>query len=640
MKFAKIRQRAKEEWDVLHHGERALILIGTGTCGRSAGAQEVREAFKEELKKHQNIECSIVDVGCMGLCYAEPLAIIFKPGRAGICYGWLTPKLAVELIEKYLANDHVVLDNALGSVGEGNVEGLDLLLDTPVFKGQVRRVLRNCGFIDPANINHYIANGGYEGFAKASKMTPVQIISELKKSGLRGRGGAGFPTWRKWQFCLEAKSNQKYIICNADEGDPGAFMNRALLEGNPHSVLEGMLIAGYTLRAKEGYVYCRAEYPLALERLRIAIKQMQECGLLGDNILDARFNFRIKVKVGAGAFVCGEETALIASIEGKRGMPSCRPPFPAISGLWGKPTVINNVETLANVGLIVQKGARWFAEYGSKKSKGTKTFALAGKVKRAGLIEVPLGIKLREIVYGIGNGILDDKSFKAIQTGGPSGGCLPESLLDERVDYESLTARGSIMGSGGMVVMDEETCMVDIARYFLDFTQKESCGKCVPCRLGTKQMLDILEDITNGNGKSDDIELLVEIAEAVKASSLCGLGQTAPNPVLTTIRYFRQEYEAHINQKSCLAKVCKALISYQIIADKCKGCQICFKSCPVKAINSVKNKVSNGVKGKKQKVYTIDQSKCTKCGLCLENCPVKFSAVECISGGLGRGEQQ
>jgi len=629
MKFAKIRQRAKKEWDLLCKGERALILIGTGTCGRSAGAQDVREAFKEGLKKNHDIECNIVEVGCMGLCYAEPLAIIFKPRRAGICYGRLTPTAAVELIENYLGNDQVVLDNALGSVGESNIKGLPVLFDTAVFKPQVRRVLHSCGLIDPTNINHYIANGGYEGFAKTLKMDSARIIGELKNSGLRGRGGAGFPTWRKWQFCLETKGKEKYIICNADEGDPGAFMNRALLEGNPHSVLEGMLIAGYTLKAKEGYIYCRAEYPLALERLKGAIKQVEECGLLGDNILDTKFSFRIKVKVGAGAFVCGEETALIVSIEGKRGMPSCRPPFPAVSGLWGKPTVINNVETLANVGLILQKGARWFAEYGNKKSKGTKTFALAGKVKHAGLIEVPLGIKLREIVYGIGNGILDDKPFKAIQTGGPSGGCLPATLLDNPVDYESLAARGSIMGSGGMVVMDEETCMVDIARYFLDFTQKESCGKCAPCRLGTKQMLSILEDITNGKGKPDDIELLVEIGEAVKAASLCGLGQTAPNPVLTTIRYFRQEYQRHINQKSCPAKVCKALISYRILADKCKGCQICFKSCPAGA-----------VKGKKQKVHTINQSKCIKCGVCLENCPAKFSAVECVAGGSNKGEKQ
>jgi NADH-quinone oxidoreductase subunit F len=531
--------------------------------------------------------------------------------------------MAKRLVESYIINDDPLADYALGTTGDGSIEAIPRLADLPVLKSQVRRVLRNCGFIDPTNINHYIANGGYSGFRRALRMRPEQIITELEKSGLRGRGGAGFPTWRKWQLCMEAKDEEKYVICNADEGDPGAFMNRSLIEGEPHSVLEGMLIAGYTIGAKEGYIYCRAEYPLALERLKIALKQIEEYGLLGDNILESNFSFCIKIMEGAGAFVCGEETALIASIEGRRGMPRPRPPFPATSGLWGKPTIINNVETLANVALILQKGADWFAQHGTEKSKGTKTFALAGKVKCTGLIEVPLGITLRQIIYEIGGGIFKDKTFKAIQIGGPSGGCLPTSLLDAAVDYESLTAAGSIMGSGGMVVMDEDTCMVDIARYFLDFTQKESCGECVPCRLGTKQMLDILEDITQGRGKAKDIELLVEIGESVKKGSLCGLGQTAPNPVLTTIRYFREEYEAHIHEKECPARVCKSLISYHILPEKCKACMICLRECPAEAI----------IGGKKQ-IHVIDQSKCIRCGVCISVCPERFSAVECIPGQL------
>jgi len=560
MPFEEIERRAKKEWEELKQSKIPVISVGTATCGRAAGALEVLETIENELKT-QGITARIIEVGCIGLCYAEPIVTITKPGRPGICYGNVTPAKAQELIKSYITGNNPLAEYALGTIGEGSIDGIPNLFQLPILKPQVRRVLRNCGFVDPTNISHYIANGGYGGFTRALKITPEQIITELNKSGLRGRGGAGFPTWRKWQFCMEAKDEEKYVIGNADEGDPGAFMNRSLIEGDPHSVLEGMLIAGYAIGAKEGYIYCRAEYPLALERLGIALEQMEEYGLLGDNILESDFSFRIKVKEGAGAFVCGEETALIHSIEGKRGMPRPRPPFPATSGLWGKPTIINNVETLANVALILKNGADWFAQYGTEKSKGTKTFALAGKVKCTGLIEVPLGITLKEIVYEIGSGILGHKDCKAVQTGGPSGGCLPASLLDLPVDYESLTAAGSIMGSGGMVVMDEDTCMVDIARYFLDFTQKESCGECVPCRLGIKQMLDILEDITQGRGKPEDMELLAEIGEAVKATSLCGLGQTAPNPVLTTIRYFREEYEAHIEYKKCPAVVCKEIIS-------------------------------------------------------------------------------
>jgi NADH-quinone oxidoreductase subunit F len=625
MSFEKIQQQAKKEWEELTRGKIPLILIGTATCGRAAGALDVLEAVQNKLKR-EGITAHVIEVGCIGLCYAEPIVTITKPERPGICYGNITPKKAQEVIESYIINDNPLAELALGTIGEGSINGIPNLFQTPVLREQIRRILRNCGFIDPTNINHYIANGGYSGFVKALTMTPAQIITELKKANLRGRGGAGFPTWRKWQLCMEAKDEERYLICNADEGDPGAFMNRALLEGDPHSVLEGMLIAGYALGAREGYIYCRAEYPLALERLQIALKQMEEYGLLGDNILNSDFSFCIKIKEGAGAFVCGEETALIHSIEGKRGMPRPRPPFPATSGLWEKPTIINNVETLANVALILQNGADWFTQDGTEKSKGTKTFALAGKVKCTGLVEVPLGIRLKDIIYEIGGGIPGGKGFKAVQTGGPSGGCLPPKFLGSPVDYESLAAAGSIMGSGGMVVMDEDTCMVEVARYFLDFTQKESCGECVPCRLGTKQMLDILEDITQGKGKLEDVDLLIEIGEAVKAGSLCGLGQTAPNPVLTTIRYFREEYEVHISKKQCPARVCKELISYRILPDKCKACMICLKECPVRAI-----------KGGKKQVHVIDQDNCIRCGVCLSACPERFNAVECVPGRLTDG---
>jgi NADH:ubiquinone oxidoreductase subunit F (NADH-binding)/NAD-dependent dihydropyrimidine dehydrogenase PreA subunit len=485
----------------------------------------------------------------------------------------------------------------------------------------VRIALRNCGFIDPENINHYIARGGYSGLIKALGMKPEAVIEEVKKSGLRGRGGAGFPTGVKWGLCRKSPGTIKYVICNADEGDPGAFMNRSLLEGDPHAVLEGILIGAYAIGTGEGYIYIRAEYPLAIDRLKLALSQMADYGLVGDNILGSNFSFQLKIKQGAGAFVCGEETALMASIEGKRGMPRSRPPFPAQAGLWGKPTNINNVETWGSVSAILQKGADWYASYGSERSKGTKTFSLVGKIVRTGLIEVPMGIPLQEIIYGIGGGIPGGKRFKAVQTGGPSGGCLPASLLNLPVDYESLTQAGSIMGSGGMVVMDEDTCMVDIARYFLSFTQSESCGKCVPCRLGTKQMLDILQDITSGKGKLEDIDLLLKLGEQVKAGSLCGLGQTAPNPVLTTIRYFRDEYEAHVNEKRCPALVCTELISYYILPDKCQGCLICLRNCPVEAIS-----------GGKRMVHVIDQSECIKCGNCLDLCPTRFDAVVKVSG--------
>jgi NADH:ubiquinone oxidoreductase subunit F (NADH-binding)/NAD-dependent dihydropyrimidine dehydrogenase PreA subunit/(2Fe-2S) ferredoxin len=620
MNFEEIKKQAIVQWKAMQQSKNTRILIGMGTCGRAAGADDILDVLNRELAQ-QHIQADILPVGCIGLCYAEPLIEVIKPGMPSVFYGNLTPELIPEIIKDYLVNGNPRSDLALGIRGEGMLEGITNLFDLPVLKPQVRISLRNCGNIDPENIKHYIANGGYEGLAKALRMEPQEVIDEMKKSGLRGRGGAGFPTGAKWQFCHDVPGDVKYIICNADEGDPGAFMDRALLESDPHAVLEGMLIGAYGIGASEGYIYIRAEYPLAIQRLRTAIRQMGEYGLIGDDIMGSGFRFHIKIKEGAGAFVCGEETALMVSIEGSRGMPRSRPPFPAQSGLWGKPTSINNVETWSNVSAILAKDAEWYAGYGTEKSKGTKNFSLAGKIVRTGLIEVPMGITLREIVYDIGGGIPEGKRLKAVQTGGPSGGFIPERLIDLPVDYESLAQAGSIMGSGGMIVIDEDTCMVDITKFFLTFTQSESCGKCIPCRWGTKQMLDILEDTANGRGRPGDIELLQELAESVKDGSLCGLGQTAPNPVLTSIRYFRDEYEEHIVEKRCAALHCKALISYYILPDKCEGCMICARNCPVQAIE-----------GGKRMVHVIDQDKCTKCGICLSLCPPKFNAIAKVSG--------
>ena len=613
--FAAVRHQARQQWNTLHNGQRPLILVGTATCGRSAGSLEVLKVLETEIQEH-DLECNIIEVGCIGLCHAEPVVCITKPSQPGICYGNIDSNKIRRLVKSYLAGDDPLPKLGLGTFGKGSIEGIPQLWQTPVLKPQLRRVLRNCGFIDPTNIGHYLANNGYAGLVEALKIGPERIIETVQQAGLRGRGGAGFPTWRKWQFCRDTGSDDKYIICNADEGDPGAFMNRALLEGDPHSILEGMLIAGHALGAQTGYIYCRAEYPLALERLREAIQHAEEHGLLGDSVLGSDFSFRIKIKEGAGAFVCGEETALIASIEGERGMPNSRPPFPAISGLWSDPTIINNVESLACVALILQNGAEWFAEHGSEKSKGTKTIALVGKIKHTGLVELPLGTPLRELIFDIGGGVPDGKTFKAVQTGGPSGGCIPASLLDTPVDYESLIAAGTIMGSGGVVVMDEDTCMVDFARFFLDFAEKESCGKCAPCSLGTRQMRGVLEDITQGRGQPGDIELLEEMAEGVKTGSLCGLGQTAPNPVLTTIRYFREEYEAHIYEQRCPAGTCKDFVSYFISPDLCVGCLLCLKNCSSKAIT-----------GALKQVHIIDQDLCTRCDVCYQVCPSKIDAV-------------
>ncbi len=614
MGFQKIKEKAVSAWKENQHSGKTRILIGMGTCGKAAGAEDILTVLKEEVNK-ANIQTDIIQVGCIGLCYAEPLIEIIKPGMPGIFYGNCTPEQISTIIKSYLLENDPCPGLALGIRGDVALDGIPRLFDLPVLRHQVRISLRNCGNIDPENLDHYLANGGYSGLQLALTLSPQEVIDKIKKSGLRGRGGAGFSTGLKWQFCYDSPGSEKYILCNADEGDPGAFMDRALLESDPHAVLEGLLIGGYAINASKGYIYIRAEYPLAIKRLRIALEQMKLAGLLGENIMHSGFCFDIQIKEGAGAFVCGEETALIASIQGKRGMPRSRPPFPAQSGLQGKPTTVNNVETLATVSAILQNGESWFARYGTERSKGTKTFSLAGKVVNTGLIEVPMGIPLRTIIYDIGGGIPHENRFKAVQTGGPSGGCLPATQLDLPVEYESLAEAGSIIGSGGMIAMDEETCIVDSAKYFLTFVQHESCGKCIPCRWGTKQMLDILEDITNGRGKPEDIELLTELSEGIKAGSLCGLGQTAPNPVLSTIRYFRDEYEEHIHNKRCPAGVCKALIKYEIDSEKCKGCGICLNACPHEAI-----------RGEKKKVHTIDQEVCQKCGICKEEC--KFDAIK------------
>jgi len=616
MNFKNLVQKAKKEYKALYNSTEPIILIGSATCGNSAGAEQIKSVITNECEENQ-IKCQIVTVGCIGLCFAEPLISIIKNGNPAVFYGNVTPRLAKKLFKSYITGDDPLAQHALGTVGEKNLANIPDLFELPVMKNQVRKILRNCGFIDPQNIEHYLANEGYSGLYDALHMDPSLVIKKIKESGLKGRGGAGFPTWMKWQLCRERESDTKYLICNADEGDPGAFMNRSLLESDPHSVLEGMLIAAYAIGAHQGYIYCRAEYPLALQRLKKAISQMKEYELLGKDILGTGFDFNIIIKEGAGAFVCGEETALIASIEGHRGTPRTRPPFPTTSGLWGQPTVINNVETMAGVSHVMLKGPKKFRETGTDDSKGTKTFSIVGNVRNTGLIEVPLGTTLREVIYDIGGGITGDKDFKAVQVGGPSGGCISSDFLDTPIDYSSLNFLGAIMGSGGMVIMDEDTCMVDVARYFLEFTQKESCGKCVPCRLGTKQMLDILVNITEGEGREEDLNLLVQLGESVKVASLCGLGQGAPNPILTTINSFKDEYQAHIMNKTCPALNCKNLIAYMVSPEKCTGCMLCLNSCPTGAIT-----------GQKQEPHTIDQEKCIKCGTCFETCKLKSDSIE------------
>jgi NADH:ubiquinone oxidoreductase subunit F (NADH-binding)/(2Fe-2S) ferredoxin len=555
--------------------------------------------------------------GCHGFCEQGPIAII-EPDD--IFYTRLTVEDVDEIVQSHFIEGKPVERLFFKDPVSG--KAIPLYKDINFYRKQQRIILRNCGHINPEKIEDYIEREGYNALKTVlGKMTPSQFIEERKKSGLRGRGGAGFPTGMKWEFCQKEQSDIKYMICNADEGDPGAFMDRSIMEADPHTVIEGMTIAAYAIGANEGYIYIRAEYPLAVKRLRIALQQAEDMGFLGDNVLGSDFSFIIHVNEGAGAFVCGEETALMASIEGKRGMPRPRPPFPAQSGLWGKPTTINNVKTLATVPVIINKGSEWYAKIGTEKSKGTAVFALTGKIANSGLVEVPMGMTLREIIYDIGGGLIGGRDFKAVQNGGPSGGCLPASALDLPVDYERLAAAGAIMGSGGMIVVDSQTCMVDLAKYFLSFTQEESCGKCVMCREGTLQMLKILEDITEGKGKEDDIDLLLELSKAIQAGSLCALGGTAPNPVLTTIRYFRDEYEAHIREKRCPALVCKNLITFYILPDKCQGCGICKRGCPVDAIS-----------GDKRMIHIIDQNKCIKCGNCLDVCPERFSAVTKVSG--------
>jgi NADH-quinone oxidoreductase subunit F len=612
--FQKKKKEAQKKWDLLKASKVPVIYLGTASCGRAAGAMGVLESVQKTLKKNR-LKARIVQVGCIGPCYLEPLMDITLPGRPRISYANVSPQKAKKIIESYLIEGDPQAQLAVGHFGDENCEpanGIPRFFDLPMLKPQVRVVLRNCGFIDPEEIDHYLANEGYSGVINAFGKKPEEVIAEVKEAGLRGRGGAGFPTYRKWEICRSSPGKTKYMICNADEGDPGAFMNRSLIEGDPHSVLEGMLIAAYAIGASQGYIYIRAEYPLAIARLNKAIAQMREYGFLGKNIQNSGFDFDITIKQGAGAFVCGEETALIASIEGKRGMPKSRPPFPAVAGLHAMPTIINNVESLGTLPNILRNGASWYRQYGTQGNHGTKTFSLVGKVRRSGLIEVPLGMTLREIIFDIGGG--SRKPFKAVQTGGPSGGCLSEEFLDTPVDYESLTAAGSIMGSGGLIVMDEDTCVVDLARYFLDFTQKESCGKCSPCRVGSRHMVEILDRIIEGQGQPEDLIKLQTLGETVKRGSLCGLGQTAPNPVMTTLRYFRPEYLMHVTEKHCPAAVCRELIEYRVIPEKCTGCQRCVSVCPTGAIT-----------GPRAEPHNLDPSKCIKCRACYEIC--RFDAI-------------
>lgn len=587
---------------------RAHVLICGGTGCKSAGSKEVQLAFSRAIEaKGLSDEVMLVETGCHGFCEHGPLVIVYPEGTF---YCQVKAEDVEEIVESHLFKGRIV--ERLLYHEPLTHESIPNYSEINFYKKQHRLVLENCGAINPEQIEEYIAVGGYEALAKAvTTMSPEDVIEEIKKSGLRGRGGGGFPTGMKWQFAKASVSDKKYVICNADEGDPGAFMDRSVLEGDPHKILEGMAVCGYAIGADEGYIYVRAEYPLAIKRLRIAIEQAEAMGLLGENIFGSGFSFKLHIKEGAGAFVCGEETALMASIEGKRGMPRPRPPFPAVAGLWGKPTNINNVETFGNVAAIITNGADWYAGFGTEKSKGTKVFALTGKINNTGLAEVPMGITMREIIYDIGGGINGGKKFKAVQIGGPSGGCLPESMLDLSIDYDSLTAAGAMMGSGGLVVMDEDTCMVDVAKFFLNFTQSESCGKCTPCREGTKRMLEVLTRITEGQGREGDIELLEELARNIKETALCGLGQTAPNPVLSTLKYFRHEYEAHIKEKRCPAGACEKLANYEI-TDACKGCGLCARQCPVNAIS-----------GEVKKKHVIDVTKCIKCGACMAACPFK-----------------
>lgn len=591
---------------------RSNVLVCGGTGCTSSNSELIIQRLKEEIKaKGLEKEVNVVRTGCFGLCALGPIMIVYPEGSF---YSMVTPEDVPEIVEEHLLKGRIV-KRLLYQETVQDDNTIKSLNHTPFYEKQKRVALRNCGVINPEKIDEYIAVDGYAALGKAlTEMTPQQVIDEITKSGLRGRGGAGFPTGRKWSFAAANHADQKYVCCNADEGDPGAFMDRSVLEGDPHAVLEAMAIAAYAIGATQGYIYVRAEYPIAVKRLQIAINQAREYGLLGKNIFDTDFCFDIDLRLGAGAFVCGEETALMTSIEGKRGEPRCRPPFPAVKGLFGKPTILNNVETYANVAQIILNGADWFASMGTEKSKGTKVFALGGKIKHTGLVEVPMGTTLREIVEEIGGGVPNGRKFKAAQTGGPSGGCIPAEHLDVPIDYDNLLAIGSMMGSGGLIVMDDTTCMVDIAKFFLEFTVDESCGKCTPCRIGTKRLLEILNKITSGNGTLEDIDKLEELCYYIKENALCGLGQTAPNPVLSTLHFFRDEYIAHVTEKRCPAGACKALTNYYIEPDKCKGCTLCARNCPVNAIS-----------GTVKQPHVIDTKKCIKCGACMEKC--KFSAI-------------
>jgi NADH-quinone oxidoreductase subunit F len=615
--FREIKERAESRWRE-RLKDKPVIMVGAATCGRAAGALEVLQTFRDEVEK-RDIDCPIIEVGCMGHCYAEPIVIIGKPGYPPICYGYVNPVIAERLVKEFVLGDNPCPEFVIGAL-----EANDLLPsfdDFPRAQHERKIILKNCGHIDPTDIEHYIAGGGYTALAKTLEKSPEEIIEEAKRSGLRGRGGAGFPTGEKWRLCREAKGTPKYVICNGDEGDPGAFMDRSILESDPHSVIEGMVIAGYAIGARHGYIYVRAEYPLAVQRVANALKQAKKFKFTGSGILGSDFNFDITLFQGSGAFVCGEETALIASLEGRAGMPRHRPPYPATHGLGGKPTAVNNVKTLAYVRHIISRGAEWFRGIGIKDSPGTVVFALAGKVVNTGLVEVPMGTTLRQIIFEVGSGIPKGRKFKAVQIGGPSGGCLPESALDIPVDFDSLQQAGAMMGSGGMVVLDEDDCMVEIARYFLEFTQRESCGKCTFCRLGTRQMLEILTDFTQGQGTMDDLDNLEKLAGEVRAGSLCRLGQTAPNPILTTLRYFRDEYEEHIKLGRCPALMCLPLIAYYILPDKCeRSCDACIGTCTVEAISP-----------NKKRIKVIDQEKCVKCGTCLTSCPPQYDAIVKLS---------
>lgn len=590
---------------------RSHVMICRGTGCTSSNSEQIAKNFEDLIKKNGlDKEVVVERTGCFGLCALGPIVIIYPEASF---YSMVKPEDVEEIVNEHLIKGRVVKRLLYAETVENdNIKSIN---DVDFYKKQVRIALRNCGIINPENIDEYIAFDGYKALEKVlSSMTPSEVIDTVKRSGLRGRGGGGFPTGTKWDFASKSQADQKYVLCNADEGDPGAFMDRSVLEGDPHSVIEAMTIAAYAIGSSQGYVYIRAEYPIAVKRLTIAIGQARAYGLLGKNIMGTDFSFDLEIRLGAGAFVCGEETALIASIEGERGMPRPRPPFPAVKGLFGKPTILNNVETYANITTIINKGPEWFAAMGTEKSKGTKVFALGGKINNTGLVEIPMGTTMREVIFEIGGGIPNGKKFKAAQTGGPSGGCIPTEHLDVPIDYDNLIALGSMMGSGGLIVMDEDNCMVDIARFFLDFTVDESCGKCTPCREGTRRMLDILDKIVEGKGEAGDIEKLETLANTIKNSALCGLGQTAPNPVLSTLKYFRDEYEAHIYEKRCPAGVCKGLAKFTIAEDKCKGCGICAKQCPVSAIS-----------GKPKTPYSIANDKCAKCGLCMEKCP--FGAI-------------